>query len=106
MTNKQPEALRLAAWLNEGAWHQMTLGDAEAAGRELRRLSAENAGLKADAERWQMFVASMVDYIHAGGDTAFAEALARAIPEGKEGATAEEFTGWFDAAIRTAKEQS
>ena len=36
-TTQQPEALRLAAWLNEGAWHQMTLGDVEAAGRELRR---------------------------------------------------------------------
>ncbi len=43
---KQPEALRLAAWLNEGAWHQMTLGDAEAAGRELRRLHAENVALR------------------------------------------------------------
>lgn len=45
MTTKQPEALRLAAWLNEGAWHQMTLGDVEAAGRELRRLHAVNADL-------------------------------------------------------------
>lgn len=36
-TNTQAEALRLAAWLNEGAWHQMTLGDVEATGRELRR---------------------------------------------------------------------
>ncbi|MFD1839101.1 hypothetical protein [Paracidovorax cattleyae] len=36
----QPEALRLAAWLNEGAWHRMTLGDVNAAARELRRLHA------------------------------------------------------------------
>lgn len=35
-----PEALRLAAWLNEGAWHKMTLGDVVAAGQELRRLHA------------------------------------------------------------------
>jgi len=35
-----PEALRLAAWLTEGAWRKMTLGDVEAAGRELRRLHA------------------------------------------------------------------
>lgn len=41
-TDKQPEALRLAAWLNEGAWHQVTLGDVEAAGRELRRLHSAN----------------------------------------------------------------
>lgn len=39
--NTQPEALRLAAWLNEGAWHQMKLGDVEAAGRELRRQHAD-----------------------------------------------------------------
>lgn len=41
----QPEALRLAAWLNEGAWHRMTLGDVYAAGRELRRLHAVNSEL-------------------------------------------------------------
>ena len=35
-----PEALRLAAWLNEGEWHKMRLGDVLAAGRELRRLHA------------------------------------------------------------------
>ena len=46
----QPEALRLAAWLNEGAWHQMRLGDVEAAGRELRRLHAENADLRAELQ--------------------------------------------------------
>lgn len=40
MINKQPEALRLAAWLKEGAWHQMRLGDVEAAGRELVRQHA------------------------------------------------------------------
>ncbi|MDX4955918.1 hypothetical protein [Delftia acidovorans] len=44
----QPEALRLAAWLNEGAWHQMRLGDVEAAGRELKRLHAENERLRGD----------------------------------------------------------
>ena len=43
---KQPEALRLAAWLQEGAWHKMKLGDVEAAGRELRRLHAENETLR------------------------------------------------------------
>ncbi len=42
-----PEAIRLAAWLNEGCWHQIRLGDVEAAGRELRRLHAENVGLRA-----------------------------------------------------------
>lgn len=41
MSEKQPEALRLAAWLNEGAWHQMKLGDVEAAGRELRTQHAD-----------------------------------------------------------------
>ena len=46
MTDKQPEALRLAAWLNEGAWHKMTLGDVERAGRELRRLSQHEAALE------------------------------------------------------------
>ncbi len=45
------EANRLAAWLTEGAWHQMTLGDVIAAGRELRRLQAENEALRAGAER-------------------------------------------------------
>lgn len=45
-----PEALRLAAWLKEGAWNQMRLGDVEAAGRELKRLHAENERLRA-AER-------------------------------------------------------
>jgi len=44
----QPEALRLAAWLNEGAWRQMRLGDVEAAGRELKRLHAENERLRGD----------------------------------------------------------
>ncbi|WP_312836203.1 hypothetical protein [Comamonas sp.] len=46
-TEAQPEALRLAAWLNEGAWHQMRLGDVLAAGRELRRQHAEIQQLKA-----------------------------------------------------------
>jgi hypothetical protein len=46
-TEAQPEALRLAAWLKEGAWHQMRLGDVEAAGRELRRQHAEMQQLKA-----------------------------------------------------------
>lgn len=45
---QQPEALRLAAWLNEGAWHQMKLGDVEAAGRELRRLHNETVALRAE----------------------------------------------------------
>ena len=40
------EALRLAAWLNEGAWHAMRLGDVEAAGRELRRLAGVEAELQ------------------------------------------------------------
>ena len=43
----QPEALRLAAWLNEGAWHNITLGDVNAAGRELRKLQAETERLTA-----------------------------------------------------------
>lgn len=43
----QPEALRLAAWLNEGAWHNITLGDVNAAGRELRKLHAETERLTA-----------------------------------------------------------
>lgn len=60
----QPEALRLAAWLNEGAWLHMRLGDVEAAGRELRRLhsalaaaEARNATLTDDAARldWLTF---------------------------------------------------
>ena len=42
----QPEALRLAAWLNEGAWHNITLGDVNAAGRELRRQHARIAELE------------------------------------------------------------
>ncbi len=49
----QPEALRLAAWLNEGAWHQMRLGDVLAAGRELRRQHAEIQQLKALNARLQ-----------------------------------------------------
>lgn len=32
------EAYRLAAWLQEGAWHKMTLGDVEKAGRLLIKL--------------------------------------------------------------------
>ena len=44
----QPEALRLAAWLNEGAWHNITLGDVNAAGRELRRQHARIAELEAE----------------------------------------------------------
>jgi hypothetical protein len=40
------KAIELAAWLNEGSWHQMRLGDVEAAGRELRRLDAENEALR------------------------------------------------------------
>lgn len=48
MTDKATsEALRLAAWLNEGTWHQMRLGDVEAAGRELRRQHARIAELEA-----------------------------------------------------------
>ena len=50
----QTEAHRLVTWLkNEGAWHQMTLGDVEAAGRALLRLQAENLELRKDAERYQ-----------------------------------------------------
>ena len=45
----QPEALRLAAWLNEGAWHNITLGDVNAAGRELRHQHARIAELEAEA---------------------------------------------------------
>ena len=40
------DALRLAAWLNGGAWHAMRLGDVEAAGRELRRLAGVEAELQ------------------------------------------------------------
>lgn len=40
-----PEAIRLAAWMQEGAWHKITLGDVLATGRELRRLHAENQRL-------------------------------------------------------------
>ena len=51
MTDKATsEALRLAAWLNEGAWHQMRLGDVEAAGRELRRQHARISELQAELE--------------------------------------------------------
>jgi molybdopterin converting factor small subunit len=32
------EAYRLAAWLKEGAWHKMTLGDVESSGRLLKKL--------------------------------------------------------------------
>lgn len=45
-----PEALRLAPWLNEDAWRQMRLGDVEAAGRELKRLHAENLRLRAERD--------------------------------------------------------
>lgn len=45
-----PEALRLAAWLQEIAWHKMTLGDVVAAGRELRRQHARIAELEAELE--------------------------------------------------------
>ena len=37
-----PKAIRLAAWLTEGAFYKMTLGDVESAGRELRRLYESN----------------------------------------------------------------
>jgi len=40
------EALRLAAWMNEGAWHAIRLGDVEAAGHELRRLAGVEAELQ------------------------------------------------------------
>ncbi|SFF15181.1 DUF4406 domain-containing protein [Paracidovorax wautersii] len=42
-----PETLRLAAWLTEGAWYKMRLGDVEAAGREMKRLHEENKRLSA-----------------------------------------------------------
>lgn len=42
-----PEPLRLAAWLTEGAWYKMRLGDVEAAGREMKRLYEENERLSA-----------------------------------------------------------
>lgn len=47
MSDKKPEALRLAAWLNEGAWRSIRLIDVEAAGRELRRQHAVIDGLVA-----------------------------------------------------------
>ena len=51
MTDRtQPEALRLAAWLNEGAWYQMRLGDVEAAGRELRRQHTRIAEFESELE--------------------------------------------------------
>ena len=51
------EALRLAALLNEGAWHAMRLGDVEAAGRELRRLAgveAELQTLREERTEWRV----------------------------------------------------
>lgn len=57
----QPEALRLAAWLNEGAWHSMTLGDILAAGRELRRLHALSAAAQPPAG----WVPIVTDAMHA-----------------------------------------
>lgn len=42
------KALELAAWMNEGAWHQITLGQVWEIGAELRRLDqveAEHAAL-------------------------------------------------------------
>ncbi|MDD0817177.1 hypothetical protein PSQ39_21260 [Curvibacter sp. HBC28] len=43
----QPEALRLADRLCGGDWYKMPFSDMEAAGRELRRLQAENEQLRA-----------------------------------------------------------
>lgn len=40
------EAYRLAAWLQEGAWHQMTLGDVEKAGRLLIKLQERLVSLE------------------------------------------------------------
>lgn len=48
MTQAQhPEALRLSAWLQDGTFHRMTLGDAILAGRELRAQHARIAELEA-----------------------------------------------------------
>lgn len=66
----QPEALRLAAWLNEGCWHQIRLGDVEAAGRELRRLhaltvaqAAQIEACRAEAARWQATAESALQLV-------------------------------------------
>lgn len=64
-----PEALRLAAWLTEGAWHKMTLGDVEAAGRELRRLHAIVASAPVaptDENRALDLLAAMFDAYESG----------------------------------------
>lgn len=45
--NEQAEAYRLAAWLTEGAFYKMKLGDVESAGRELRRQHEEIKTLRA-----------------------------------------------------------
>ena len=37
------KALELAAWMNEGAWHQITLGQVWEIGAELRRLAQVEA---------------------------------------------------------------
>jgi cell division protein FtsB len=57
------EANRLAAWLTEGAWHQMTLGDVIAAGRELRRLQAEN-----EAAQSAVKTLEQLGYTYHGGE--------------------------------------
>ena len=80
MTDRtQPEALRLAAWLNEGAWHQMRLGDVEAAGRELRRQHTRIAELESELEA-----------VGAGGVQALSAAPAQQAGEATESVPARE----------------
>ena len=102
MTGKT-EAHRPITWLkNEGAWHQMTLGDVEAVGRELLRLRAENLELKFYANLW-MKLCDLVD-----GDRASVTFYGRVstINSGLEVHDSGDLYDEMKIAIDAAKEQS
>ena len=71
MTDKQPNALRLADALDVGIYDAAMARTMDQAAAELRRLHALNEALRADAERyrWLRDVASGSDWEHIGQTT-------------------------------------
>lgn len=67
------EAYRLAAWLQEGAWHKMTLGDVERAGRLLIKLQERLVSLEKEYDESMVHQNNQYNRRVAERDAALAE---------------------------------
>lgn len=67
------EAYRLAAWLQEGAWHKMTIGDVEKAGRLLIKLQERLVSLEKEYDESMVYQNNQFTRRVAERDAALAE---------------------------------